>query len=125
MKIGGNEGLIYRAVLAKAGVDKAKLNEIRSSLTSPCCSPVRSTCVARIPHQRGSGGQEKGFDVNVVSLPDYGIDLYADTLFTTEKMLKDKPDVVRKFVGATCVVGLRHCGARRGGADYGEVRDPS
>ena len=45
--------------------------------------------------------KEKGFDVNVVSPPDYGIDLYADTLFTTEKMLKEKPDVVRKFVAAT------------------------
>jgi NitT/TauT family transport system substrate-binding protein len=59
VKIGGNEELIYRAVLAKAGVD------------------------------------------NVVSPPDYGIDLYADTLFTTEKMLQEKPDVVRKFVTAT------------------------
>src|SRR6202011_3959906 len=29
------------------------------------------------------------------------IDLYADTLFTTEKMLKEKPEIVRKFVTAT------------------------
>jgi NitT/TauT family transport system substrate-binding protein len=45
--------------------------------------------------------KEKGFDVNVVYPSDYGIDLYADTLFTTEKMLKEKPDVVRNFVAAT------------------------
>ena len=45
--------------------------------------------------------KEKGFDVNVVSPADYGIDLYADTLFTTEKMLKEKPDIVGKFVAAT------------------------
>jgi NitT/TauT family transport system substrate-binding protein len=37
----------------------------------------------------------------VVSPSSYGIDLYADTLFTTEKMLREKPDVVRKFVAAT------------------------
>jgi len=45
--------------------------------------------------------KEKGFDVNIVYPVDYGVDLYADTLFTTEKMLKDKPDVVHKFVAAT------------------------
>jgi NitT/TauT family transport system substrate-binding protein len=45
--------------------------------------------------------KEKGFDVNIVYPSDYGIDLYADTLFTTEAMLKEKPDVVRNFVVAT------------------------
>ena len=45
--------------------------------------------------------KEKGFDVNIVYPSDYGIDLYADTLFTTETMLKEKPDVVRNFVAAT------------------------
>jgi ABC-type nitrate/sulfonate/bicarbonate transport system substrate-binding protein len=45
--------------------------------------------------------KEKGFDVNIIAPVDYGIDLYADTLFTTEKMLKEHPDTVRKFVAAT------------------------
>ena len=39
--------------------------------------------------------------MNIVNPSDYGIDLYADTLFTTEAMLKEKPDVVRNFVAAT------------------------
>ena len=46
--------------------------------------------------------QEKGFDVNVISPTRYGISLYADTLFTTEAMLKDKPQLVRAFVSASC-----------------------
>ena len=45
--------------------------------------------------------KEKGFDVNVIYPSDFGIDLYADTLFTTEAMIKDKPEVVGKFVAAT------------------------
>src|SRR5262249_25472484 len=43
----------------------------------------------------------KGFDVNIIRPADFGVNLYADTLFTTERMLKDKPDVVKKFVAAT------------------------
>src|SRR5258708_13286456 len=99
--MGGNEELIYRAVLAKAGIDKTKLNEIPVKFD---ISPLLAGTVDVWPGyliNEVLAAKEKGFDVNVVSPPDFGIDLYADTLFTTEKMLKDKPDVVRKFVAAT------------------------
>lgn len=101
VKIGGNEELIYRAILAKAGVDKARLNEIPVKFD---ITPLLAGAVDVWPGyliNEVLAAREKGFDVNVVSPPDYGIDLYADTLFTTEKMLKEKPDVVRKFVAAT------------------------
>jgi NitT/TauT family transport system substrate-binding protein len=101
VKIGGNEELIYRAVLAKAGVDKTKLNEIPVKFD---ITPLLAGAVDVWPGyliNEVLAAKEKGFDVNVVSPPDYGIDLYADTLFTTEKMLQEKPDVVRKFVAAT------------------------
>src|ERR1700732_5063701 len=101
VKIGGNEELIYRAVLAKAGIDKAKLNEIPVKFD---ISPLLAGAVDVWPGyliNEVLAAKEKGFEVNVVSPPDYGIDLYADTLFTTEKMLKDKPDVARKLVIAT------------------------
>jgi len=101
VKIGGNEELIYRAVLAKAGVDKTKLNEIPVKFD---ITPLLAGAVDVWPGyliNEVLAAKEKGFDVNVVSPPDYGIDLYADTLFTTEKMLTEKPDLVRKFVTAT------------------------
>jgi len=101
VKVGGNEELIYRAVLAKAGVDKTKLNEIPVKFD---ITPLLAGAVDVWPGyliNEVLAAREKGFDVNVVSPPDYGIDLYADTLFTTEKMLKEKPDIVRKFVTAT------------------------
>ena len=101
VKIGGNEELIYRAILAKAGIDKAKLNEIPVKFD---ITPLLAGAVDVWPGyliNEVLAAREKGFDVNIVSPPDYGIDLYADTLFTTEKMLKEKPDVVRKFVNAT------------------------
>ena len=101
VKIGGNEELIYRAILAKAGVDKAKLTEVPVKFD---ITPLLAGAVDVWPGyliNEVLAAKEKGFDVNVVSPPDYGIDLYADTLFTTEKMLKEQPDVVRRFVTAT------------------------
>jgi ABC-type nitrate/sulfonate/bicarbonate transport system substrate-binding protein len=101
VKIGGNEELIYRAVLAKAGIDKTKLNEVPVKFD---ITPLLAGAVDVWPGyliNEVLAAREKGFEVNVVSPPDYGIDLYADTLFTTEKMLKEKPEIVRKFVVAT------------------------
>jgi NitT/TauT family transport system substrate-binding protein len=101
VKIGGNEELIYRAVLAGAGVDKSKLTEMPVKFD---ISPLLSGTVDLWPGyliNEVLAAKEKGFDVNVIAPVDYGIDLYADTLFTTEKMLKEKPDVVAKFVAAT------------------------
>jgi NitT/TauT family transport system substrate-binding protein len=101
VKIGGNEELIYRAVLAKAKIDKSQLTEIPVKFD---IAPLLTGAIDVWPGyliNEVLTAEEKGFPVNIVYPSDSGIDLYADTLFTTEKMLKEKPDVVKKFVAAT------------------------
>lgn len=101
VKIGGNEELIYRAVLGKAGIDKAKLTEIPVKFDM---TPLLAGSIDVWPGyliNEVIEAKEKGFAVNIVSPSDYGIELYADTLFTTESMLKQHPDVVRRFLTAT------------------------
>jgi ABC-type nitrate/sulfonate/bicarbonate transport system substrate-binding protein len=101
VKIGGNEELIYRAVLAKSEIDKSKLTEIPVKFD---ITPLLTGTIDVWPGyliNEVLAAKEKGFEVNVVYPSEYGIDLYADTLFTTEKMLKEKPDLVKKFVAAT------------------------
>jgi len=101
VKIGGNEELIYRAVLAKAKIDKSQLTEIPVKFD---IAPLLTGAIDVWPGyliNEVVAAEEKGFPVNIVHPSDYGIDLYADTLFTTEAMLKAKPDAVRNFVDAT------------------------
>ncbi|MDP2364662.1 MAG: ABC transporter substrate-binding protein, partial [Ignavibacteria bacterium] len=45
--------------------------------------------------------REKGFKTYIINPVDYGINFYADTLFTTEKMIKENSDLVKRFVKAT------------------------
>ncbi len=45
--------------------------------------------------------EEKGFEVNLIKPSDYGVKMYADCLFTTEEMIKNRPEIVRRFVQAT------------------------
>jgi NitT/TauT family transport system substrate-binding protein len=101
VKVGGNEELVYRALLKKTGVSSKSLTEI----------PVKFDMTPLLTGQLDVwpgylineviAAREKGFEVNIISPSDYGIDLYADTLFTTEAMVRDHPDLVRRFVAAT------------------------
>jgi ABC-type nitrate/sulfonate/bicarbonate transport system substrate-binding protein len=100
-KVGGNEELVYRAMLKKAGISSQKLTEI----------PVKFDMTPLLTGQLDVwpgylinevlAAREKGFDVTIISPADYGLDFYADTLFTTEAMVRDHPDQVRRFVAAT------------------------
>jgi len=101
LKIGGSEELIYRAVLKSAGVDKGSLHEIPVRFD---LSPLLTGQVDVWPGyliNEVLEAEEKGFEVSVIKPIDYGVAMYADTLFTTERVLKEKPDMVRRFVAAT------------------------
>jgi ABC-type nitrate/sulfonate/bicarbonate transport system substrate-binding protein len=43
----------------------------------------------------------KGFDLNIISPADYGINTHGLTLFATEKTIKEKPELIEKFLRAT------------------------
>lgn len=45
--------------------------------------------------------KNKGFDVNIIWPTDYGVNFPSMTLFTTEKMISEKPELVNRFVKAT------------------------
>jgi len=101
LKIGGSEELIYRAMLKSAGIDKAALHEVPVKFD---LSPLLTGQVDVWPGyliNEVIAAEEKGFETSVIRPADYGVAMYADTLFTTERLLAEKPDLVRKFVAAT------------------------
>ena len=52
-----------------------------------------------VPALRGLGVKQE--DINVMMLRDYGVDLYANALFTTPAFAREHPDAVRGFLKAT------------------------
>ncbi len=44
---------------------------------------------------------EKGIEVNIISPADYGINTHGYTIFTTEEMINENPEVVERFLRAT------------------------
>jgi ABC-type nitrate/sulfonate/bicarbonate transport system substrate-binding protein len=101
VKIGGNEELVYRAVLKKTAVQASSLTEVPVKFD---LTPLLTGQIEVWPGYSINeviAAREKGFDVNIISPASYGLNFYADTLFTTEKMLKEHADMVKRFVAAT------------------------
>jgi NitT/TauT family transport system substrate-binding protein len=45
--------------------------------------------------------RQAGYEVDVIWPSDYGIHMYADTLFTTQRLIAENPDLVLRFLRAT------------------------
>jgi NitT/TauT family transport system substrate-binding protein len=101
LKVGGNEELVYRALLKKAGVSSKDLTEIPVKFDMTPLLTKQLDVWPGYLNNEVIAAREKGFDVQIVSPADYGLDFYADTLFTTEAMVRDHPDEVQRFVTAT------------------------
>ncbi len=97
----GNDEVFYRIFLKKQNIDKSKLTEV------PQISDVSQLLTNQVDVKMVYEMNDpillkiKGKDTNVIRLRDYGVDFYGDTLFTTEDMIKNHPDVVKKFVKAS------------------------
>lgn len=101
VKVGGNEELVYRALLKRAGL---KASDVRETPVKFDLTPLLTGQVDVWPGyviNEVLAAREKGFEVEVIWPSDHGIDLYADTLFTTEKTLRERPEMVARFVRAT------------------------
>lgn len=101
VKVGGNEELVYRALLKQAGLGADDVHEIPVKFD---LTPLLTGQVDLWPGyviNEVLAAREQGVDVDVIWPSDYGIDLYADTLFTTEKTLRERPELVGRFVRAT------------------------
>ena len=99
--IGSNSDILFRAMLKKAGVDIEKVEMV------PVAYDISPVLTGQVDAYEGYvinqpiTAREKGFETYIINPVDYGINFYADTLFTTEKMIKENPNLVRRFVKAT------------------------
>lgn len=101
VKLGGNEELTYRAMVNSAGIEASKIEEMPVKYDM---SPLLSGQVAAWPGyviNEMLAVQEQGHEVNVIQPGDYDINFYADTLFTTESIIKKDPEMVKSFVQAS------------------------
>ncbi|MEJ7785182.1 MAG: ABC transporter substrate-binding protein [Solirubrobacteraceae bacterium] len=101
VKFGGNEEITYRAMLKAAGVGK---NDVKEEPVKFDLGPFLAGKLDAFPGYAINeilSAEEAGVAVNIIRPADVGLELYGDTLFTTEKEIRENPERVMTFVEAT------------------------
>jgi NitT/TauT family transport system substrate-binding protein len=100
IKVGTGTDIPYYVMLANVGVDSTMMEEV------PVGADLTPFYQGEIDVYPGFVINEPntirraGYDINVILASDYGVNEYADVLFTTEEMIARNSDVVRRFVHA-------------------------
>ena len=101
VKLGGNEELTYRAMLHAAGIEKGEIREMPVKYDlSPLLEGVVQAWPGYVINEVISA-KEQGYNVNVITPKQYGINFYADTLFAKSEYIKSNPEIVKAFVHAS------------------------
>ena len=97
----GNDENSYRLFLEKADVDDESIREVAAV---PGIAQILSGEVdAKMAYEMNDAVllELQGYEVDIIRFRDYDVQLYADTLFTTEEMINNHPDIVQAVVDAT------------------------
>lgn len=100
MQYGTNVRIEYLAMMHNAGVSPESVNETPSKfdLQRFLTGDVDVWNGYTINEPRVA--ERKGVPVTLIRPADYGVDMYADCVITTERMIRERPEVVRGFVHA-------------------------
>jgi ABC-type nitrate/sulfonate/bicarbonate transport system substrate-binding protein len=98
----GTTGLVYRALLASQGIDFSKVEGVpRTDFTNkPLLDGQVDVMDAFITNQPVQLTRE-GHKLNAILASDYGIEVYANVIFTSEAMITNKPELIERFLRAT------------------------
>ncbi len=98
----GTTGLVYNAMLSSVGIDPSRINSVpRTNFgNDPLLTgqvDVMDAFVTNQPVQLALDGHQ----INAILASDYGIDVYANIIFTSEEIIAQDPDMVERFLRAT------------------------
>jgi ABC-type nitrate/sulfonate/bicarbonate transport system substrate-binding protein len=92
----------YRALLVSQEIDSSQIIETpRTDFTVNPLFNDETDVLSGFITNDGVQAQQRGAELNFILMSDYGIDIYSNVIFTTEDMIKNKPDMVKAFVEAT------------------------
>lgn len=96
-----NDENLYRLFLKKNNVDENSIKEV------PAITGISQVMTEQVDAKMAYEMNDaillelEGEKVNLLRFRDYGIKVYADTIFTTKEMVEKHPDKVKKFLKAS------------------------
>ncbi len=100
MKFGQNIETEYRTMMRRLGIDTNTTKEEAAKFDLTPLFTRRVDVWSGYEVNEPITAEEKGFEVNLIRPRDYGIHFYGNTYFTTDMMINEKPDVIKRFLKA-------------------------
>lgn len=98
---GINVEYLYYIMMERLRVDRSKINEVGIGFDSSEIPNGLVDVATGYSINEPNVLKEKGHNVTVFLMADYGADTYADVLFTSGSMIENNPEIVQSFVTAT------------------------
>lgn len=96
-----NDENLYRLFLKKNGIDEKSIKEV------PAITGISQVLTNQVDAKMAYEMNDavllniEGEEVNILKFREYGVKVYADTIFTTKEMIEKHPEKVRKFLKAS------------------------
>ncbi|HYD25206.1 MAG TPA: ABC transporter substrate-binding protein [Croceibacterium sp.] len=100
-KYGDNTEVPLRALLRRFGIGPGDYEEVAVGYDATLLINGTVDVLPGFAMNEPLALKENGYELNEIYLSDYGINFYADVLFTRADVLEAKGEAVRKFVAAT------------------------
>src|SRR3989344_4263752 len=101
LTVGSNSDLLFRAMLKKTGIDINDITIVPVKYDLSLLLEREVDMYEGYLTDQPISAELAGYKTYVLNPSDYGIYFYGDTLFTTEKVIKENPDLVNRFTKAT------------------------
>ncbi len=101
IKYGDNSEIPIRALLRKIGLSEKDITEVSVSYDPSPLIQGQVDAFADFAINAPLTVEEKGYQINEILPADYGINMYADVIFTTEDVLRRKRPAIIAFLRAT------------------------
>jgi ABC-type nitrate/sulfonate/bicarbonate transport system substrate-binding protein len=92
---------VYLALLEKEGIDRKSIEESVFKFDITPLLDGRIDAFTGFKVNQPFVIESKGFKPVIIDPNDYGVRTYGITLFTTDEIIKSKPDMVKRFVQAS------------------------
>lgn len=101
LTVGSNSDLLFRAMLKKAEVDIKDIDIVPVKYDLALLLEGKVDMYEGYLTDQPITAELKGYKTYTLNPSDYGINFYGDTLFTTEKVIQENPDLVKRFIRAS------------------------
>ena len=98
---GSNSDLLFRAMIQSAGLNIEDIDTVPVKYNLPLLLEGEVDVYEGYLTDQPISVELAGYDTYIINPSDYGVYFYGDTLFTTEKVIQEDPDLVERFIRAS------------------------